>query len=85
MADLGKLQGETYLSRKDARWIVQAFRELAPQVRNLGGVRMPAGRATVRRRAARAGSCFACSPKPTTRSLLWPGTDDKRCQGPESP
>jgi hypothetical protein len=37
MADLGKLQGETYLSRKDARWIVQAFRELAPQVRNLGG------------------------------------------------
>jgi len=37
MADLGKLQGETYLSQKDARWIVQAFRELAPQVRNLGG------------------------------------------------
>jgi len=37
MADLGKLQGETYLSRQDARWIVQAFRELAPQVRNLGG------------------------------------------------
>jgi hypothetical protein len=37
MADLGKLQGEIYLSRKDARWIVQAFRELAPQVRNLGG------------------------------------------------
>jgi hypothetical protein len=37
MADLGKLQGEMYLSQKDARWIVQAFRELAPQVRNLGG------------------------------------------------
>lgn len=37
MADLGKLQGETYLSRQDARWVVQAFRELAPQVRNLGG------------------------------------------------
>ncbi len=37
MGDLGKLQGETYLSRKDARWIVQTFRELVPQVRNLGG------------------------------------------------
>lgn len=37
MADLGKMQGDTYLSRKDARWIAQAFRELAPQVRNLGG------------------------------------------------
>ena len=37
MADLGKLQGETYLSQKDARWIMQAFRDLAPQVRNLGG------------------------------------------------
>lgn len=37
MADLGKLQGETYLSRKDARWIAQTFRELAPQVRNVGG------------------------------------------------
>lgn len=37
MADLGKLQGEMYLSKKDARWIVQTFRELAPRVRNLGG------------------------------------------------
>jgi hypothetical protein len=37
MADLGKLQGEIYLSQKDARWIAQSFRELAPQVRNLGG------------------------------------------------
>ena len=37
MGDLGKLQGETYLSRKDARWIVQTFREVVPQVRNLGG------------------------------------------------
>jgi hypothetical protein len=37
MADLGKLQGETYRSQKDARWIAAAFRDLAPQVRNLGG------------------------------------------------
>jgi hypothetical protein len=37
MADLGKLQGETCTSRQDARWIVQTFRELAPQVRNIGG------------------------------------------------
>ncbi len=37
MADLGKAQGETYLSQKDARSIALAFRELAPQVRNLGG------------------------------------------------
>ena len=37
MADLGKLQGETFVSRKDARWIVATFREQAPQVRNLGG------------------------------------------------
>jgi len=37
MADLGKLQGETYLSEKDVRWIAQTFREMAPQVRNLGG------------------------------------------------
>jgi hypothetical protein len=37
MADLGTLQGEAQLSRQDARWIVQALRELAPQVRNLGG------------------------------------------------
>jgi hypothetical protein len=36
-ADLGKLHGRTYLSQKDARWIVNEFRELAPQVRNLGG------------------------------------------------
>ena len=37
MADLGKAQGETYLSQKDSRSIALAFRELAPQVRNLGG------------------------------------------------
>jgi len=37
MADLGNLQGRTYLSQKDARWVVNEFRELAPQVRNFGG------------------------------------------------
>ena len=37
MADLGKAQTEMYLSQKDARSIALAFRELAPQVRNLGG------------------------------------------------
>jgi hypothetical protein len=37
MADLGKLQTETYLSQKEVHWIAGAFRELAPQVRNLGG------------------------------------------------
>jgi hypothetical protein len=37
MADLGKLQSDTYLSQQDARWIVQSFRELAPKVRNIGG------------------------------------------------
>jgi hypothetical protein len=37
MADLGKLQGETYTSQQDVRWIAQTLRELAPQVRNLGG------------------------------------------------
>jgi hypothetical protein len=37
MADLGKLQTETYLTRKDVQWIAGAFRELVPQVRNLGG------------------------------------------------
>jgi hypothetical protein len=37
MADLGKLQAETYLTDKDVQWIAGAFRELAPQVRNLGG------------------------------------------------
>jgi len=38
MADLGKAQGETYVSRKDARWIAETFRELAPHMRNLGGM-----------------------------------------------
>jgi hypothetical protein len=37
MADLGKLQTETYLSQKDTRWIAAAVRDLTPQVRNLGG------------------------------------------------
>jgi hypothetical protein len=37
MADLGKAHGETYTSLKDTRWIAAAFRELAPQVRNVGG------------------------------------------------
>jgi hypothetical protein len=37
MADLGKLQTETFLTQKDVQWIAGAFRELAPQVRNLGG------------------------------------------------
>jgi hypothetical protein len=37
MADLGKFQTETYLTQKDVQWIAGAFRELAPQVRNLGG------------------------------------------------
>lgn len=37
MADLGRLQARMYLSQKDARWIAHEFRELAPQVRNLGG------------------------------------------------
>jgi hypothetical protein len=37
MADLGKLQGETFRSEKDVRWIAQSFRELAPQARNPGG------------------------------------------------
>lgn len=37
MADLGKLQGETFRSQKDVHWIAQTFRELAPQARNLGG------------------------------------------------
>jgi hypothetical protein len=38
MADLGKLQTEVYVSEKDARWIAQSFRELAPRVRNVGGL-----------------------------------------------
>jgi len=37
VADIGKLQTETYLSQRDVRWIAAAFRDLAPQVRNLGG------------------------------------------------
>jgi hypothetical protein len=37
MADLGKLQTETFLTQKDVQWIAGAFRELVPQVRNLGG------------------------------------------------
>ena len=37
MADLGKLQGETFRSQRDVRWIAQTFRELAPQARSLGG------------------------------------------------
>ncbi len=37
MADLGKAQSETYLSQKGTRWIAAAFRDLVPQVRNLGG------------------------------------------------
>jgi len=38
MADLGKLQTEVYVSEKDARWIAQSFRELAPRVRTVGGL-----------------------------------------------
>jgi hypothetical protein len=38
MADLGKLQTEVYVSEKDARWIAESFRELAPRVRNIGGL-----------------------------------------------
>lgn len=37
MADLGKLQGETFRSQKDVRWIARTFRELAPQARSFGG------------------------------------------------
>jgi hypothetical protein len=37
VADLGKLQTDSYLSQQDTRWIAAAFRDLAPQVRNLGG------------------------------------------------
>jgi hypothetical protein len=37
VVDLGKLQTETYRSQRDTRWIAAAFRDLAPQVRNLGG------------------------------------------------
>jgi hypothetical protein len=37
MAELGKLQTETFLTHKDVQWIAGAFRELAPKVRNLGG------------------------------------------------
>lgn len=36
MADLGKSRSETLVPRKDAGWIVATFRELTPQVRNLG-------------------------------------------------
>jgi len=38
MAELGKLQSEAYVSGKDARWIANSFRELAPRVRNVGGL-----------------------------------------------
>jgi hypothetical protein len=38
MADPGKLQTEVYASDKDARWIAQSFRELAPRVRGVGGL-----------------------------------------------
>ncbi|MGH3301696.1 MAG: hypothetical protein ACRDOK_08455 [Streptosporangiaceae bacterium] len=38
MADLGKLQTDVYVSEKDARWIAESFRQLAPRVRNIGGL-----------------------------------------------
>lgn len=38
MADLGKLQTEVYISEKDAHSIAQSFRDLAPRVRNVGGL-----------------------------------------------
>jgi hypothetical protein len=38
MADLGKLQTDVYVSQKEARWIAESFRELAPRVRNIGGL-----------------------------------------------
>lgn len=43
VADLGKAQGETFVSDQTAQWLGQRFRQLAPQVRNLGG-RIFAGR-----------------------------------------
>jgi hypothetical protein len=37
MADLGKAIDKVYHSQKDVPWIANQFRELAPQVRNVGG------------------------------------------------
>jgi hypothetical protein len=38
MADYGRLQGEIYFSQRTTRWMAGAFEDLAPRVRNIGGL-----------------------------------------------